>query len=308
MLLFPTQLYQFYQSKFERDHQLKDLLSVFSVYVWETLKFATHESSEISKTDERELTNQLVRSIAQVIRQNNIPLPIRLFHAPKENLNGADLDIVFRLDNNICIKLFCQAKRLYVEKAKRNNLKSTYSMLDHEVNGELQINLLLEYAKRNKAIPLYMLYNFTDFNEICSLKSIEKEQFGCTLINANFLKDTYLGKVELGKLKFQDLYPIAQPLITICEIIKQDKNIIKDIWGKSDNQSDNIFSTFNEVMRDKLWYELGTTDNNRFVTSVNLEKLFENTKQLNNNHVYNPKFRIVFDLEPISHRKINFNL
>ena len=38
-----------------------------------------------------------------------------------------------------------------------------YDYLGHKVNGQLQIDLLIQYSQQNHATPLYCLYNFCDY-------------------------------------------------------------------------------------------------------------------------------------------------
>lgn len=69
--------------------------------------------------------------------------------------------------------LVIQAKRIYNVDGKYN-----YPKISHKVNGKISNWLLEDYAKREKAIPLYMFYNYApNFKN----KNKNKKYYGCTL-------------------------------------------------------------------------------------------------------------------------------
>lgn len=63
-----------------------------------------------------------------------------------------------------------------------------YDSLGHKVNSDLQVDILIDYAKANNAVPLYCLYNATDEPHPerywhCN-RPFEREQLGCTVAPA----------------------------------------------------------------------------------------------------------------------------
>ena len=110
------------------------------------------------------------------------PDRVRLIQTSKshEARNGTDLEILIRTGLGV-IRLAIQAKKLCSSRR--------YDHLNAKAGGTFtpQIDILEEYSKRVRAIPLYLLYNFVDYiNEVqswhCCQPTIQKEQFGCTLV------------------------------------------------------------------------------------------------------------------------------
>ena len=130
-MFLTSKLQNKYFTTFTRSQNIRDLLAWFSVYVWESLEFATQEPNEISKVDERTITNDLVNCIAKLIKKDEIPLPIRLFHSKNEKTNGSDIEIVVKISKNKNLLFVCQSKRLYVEAAQKDNEKAMYRSMGH---------------------------------------------------------------------------------------------------------------------------------------------------------------------------------
>lgn len=291
-----------YIQEFYKTQNIKDLLAYFSIYVWENLEFFRQEKSNISKTYETELTNQLIRGIAILIKKDRIPLPIRLFHSRNEKVNGSDLEIVLRLRKDENYLLACQAKRLYVENAKRNNLRAVYK----EIKKEGQMYSLIDYAKKNDGFPLYMLYNYTESKLMKSIDYPEKELFGCTLLNAYYLNN-FLKSNPTITPRFQDLHKTIKPFNTAKPFISISKvkgiSSIKTLWGKA-KSSDNLTPiSDNKILNDGRWYEVGEP---RFPpkrrTTLPPRSLEETINLCSNSRIipgFNPAFRIVFTGKPI---------
>lgn len=77
--------------------------------------------------------------------------------------------------------------RRYVVQAKKLNLdRLTYDHIRHPVGGGFQIDLIEDFARNNRAIPLYSFYNSVDDQNMISSAwncplPLEKKQLGCTL-------------------------------------------------------------------------------------------------------------------------------
>lgn len=307
-MFYISKLQEHYFTIFKQSQNICDLFAWFSVYVWEQLEFAAEERNDISKVDERTLTNDLVSCIAKLIKKDGIPLPIRLFHSPNEKANGSDLEIVLRVAKDKNIIFACQAKRLYVESNQKNNSNATYTALGHgKENLEPQIELLLKYAQINQAFPLYLLYNYTQNEVVIDEDCPKKELYGCTLVSANYLKDEFYKKQDLEKLRFQDLHPPAESIITLPQI-KELKPLI-DRWGL-DLSHNTIFHSDQKILDKKRWYEMNPPrDPNRFVhPSIDLKKALSIQNGQNLDLSFNPKFRILLTDEPIYFRKSNFTI
>lgn len=290
-----------YLDNFQENQDIADWFAHFSVDVWDDLKFAAEEDSSTSKTDEREFTNRLVRGLAKLMRTNEIPLRIRLFHSPNERVNGDDIEIVVQLEENKNIIFPCQAKRLYVEKARKDNKKAKYE----KYNYKTQKDQLIAYAKRIGGFPLYLFYNYTEHQIEINNSYPNKELSGCTLASAIYLKNN-----EPGSTTFPDLHPPAVPLISIANF----RNILSlnNIWGKTTDHSAMLFSD-KEIFGNNIWSEIGPPlhHKTRYSTHIDLKKVLD--KKTNDDNLdtpFNPKYRIVFTAKKIdlNCRKINFKL
>lgn len=287
--------------KFKESKNIIDWLSYFSAYVWEELKFAFEEDKSISKVDEREFTNEMVRQIAKLIKLDKIPLPIRLFHSPNEGVNGSDLEIILQLNENENIIFPCQAKRLYVENSKGDNIKARYERYDYKT----QADDLISYSRKICGFPLFMFYNFTHYEIITNYNYPNKELYGCTIGSAIYLKQNVFEKPT-----FPNFHPPAVPLVSIAKF----KNILSlnTLWGKTTSHNARILSD-KEIFGDNRWEEIGPPiyHKTRFVPYIDLNFVLDNNRLINEIDVpYNPKYRIIImkNVIDLNCRKNNFIL
>lgn len=286
---------------FEESKDIIDWFAYFSNYVWDELKFANKEDKSISKTDEREFTNELVREIGKLIKLDKIPLPIRLFHSPNEGVNGSDLEIVVQINKNENIIFTCQAKRLYVENAQKDNLKAKYEKYDYKT----QKDDLITYANKVYGFPLYLFYNYTE-NEIKTNYIYPDEKlYGCTLCSAIYLKEN-----PPNTKTFSSFHPPAVPITSIVKF----KHIpsLKSIWGKTPIHNAQTLPD-KQIFDDNTWEEFGPPiyHKTRFVKHIDLNKVIERRNLIEKlNSPFKPKYRIVFTAKPIDRncRKNNFVL
>ena len=99
---------------------------------------------------------------------------------PQEAVQGTDLVVYVRRDAN--------KADIYAVQAKRLSVTGRYDSLNHR-SGQMQqwqIDVLERYAEEQKAIPLYLLFNYVDDQSAprwhCCRQTIDKRQFGCTLV------------------------------------------------------------------------------------------------------------------------------
>jgi hypothetical protein len=293
-------------SKFYKTKDIIHWFAAFSNHVWDELEFASKFDKSISKTDEREFTNELVRGIAKLIHRDEIPIPVRLFHSPKEGVNGSDLEIILQLGKDKNLIFACQAKRLYVETdaAKKNNLNAKYAQLNYKKG--LQKKQVIDYAERVNGFPLYLLYNYSEHDFNINSFYPNKELYGCTLINAYNLEENPPESPVVS-----NLHPPAVPLVSIVKF----KNIptLNMLWGKSSSEHNAQFISDKKIFDDGRWYEIAPPlyPPKRFVSSINMQELLKGNINLNGVSVerpFNPKFRIVFTQDIIEDRKINFSI
>ncbi|WP_052599999.1 DUF6615 family protein [Aureispira sp. CCB-QB1] len=306
---YSTKKQEAYLNKFYQNGLLKDWLAYFSVYVWEELQFSAKQRNEISKVDERELTNKLIRELARIINEEKIHLPIRLFHSKNEKTNGSDIEIIYAFEENKNVIFPCQAKRLYVDKSQKNISKAKYSAFWHKTNNvheKFQIKALLDYAYSLCAYPLYLLYNYSEEESINSLYH-EKELLGSTLISAQYIAEQYFNEHFEENLTFGHLHPPAKPLHSITEVKEQDMN---SFWGNDKKELPVKFYTDAEILKQTGWVEMNPPADSppqRFVKSVSINEFMNNSVVINP-RIFAPRFRIFITKEPIYLRKRNFNL
>ncbi|TVL97346.1 MAG: hypothetical protein CV087_22485 [Candidatus Brocadia sp. WS118] len=121
-MTYSSDKYQFYIDRFKRTKNIKDWLSSFSILTWDKLKFHYQYPGIVSRVSEVQITNELVYGIARLILEDNMPLPIRLFHATNEKANGNDLEIVLELDRDF-IAVHKKLDKKFFENLERNDKK-----------------------------------------------------------------------------------------------------------------------------------------------------------------------------------------
>lgn len=87
---------------------------------------------------------------------------LRIQEAKNEKTNGADI-LLCLVKNGKAICYALQAKIIY-HTSKKKHPNGDYRQMHHTVkkSGKHQINLLLDYAKAEKFIPLYLMYNYVN--------------------------------------------------------------------------------------------------------------------------------------------------
>ena len=97
----------------------------------------------------------------------------------REATRGTDFECWLGSDHTGWLRLAVQAKKL--------NLRSErYANLKHKSKGGRQIDRLERYAASNEAIPLYCLYNYSEFvvpskHWHCCQRPFQEEELGCTI-------------------------------------------------------------------------------------------------------------------------------
>lgn len=284
-----------YSLSFTQNQEFSDWLASFSISVWKRLKLLSESNNTIGRCSETTLTENLVYGILQLMREDKIPIPVRLFHSPKEDRYGSDIEIVVQLAKNKNITFACQAKKLNVEGWK-DNLKTRYKAFNHD-KGE-QKEKLINYAKEIGGFPLYLLYNYSEYEFEHNYS--DTELYGCSLISAIHLKNN---PIESEKPRFQDLHPTSKPLKTIMELRKIRD--LKSFYGSTSTHYANI-KTDKDIFGDKEWKdnELGSPAYHRFHSVYDAKSLLKGTlshaqESQNDDLPFSPKFRIVLTADVI---------
>lgn len=105
---------------------------------------------------------------------------------PQEAVQGTDLVV--------CVRRSANRADVYAVQAKRLGVTGRYDSLKHRSGNRYQINVLEDYARRSKAIPLYLLFNHVDDKNLKSeywrcCQQSDKKQFGCTLVPSWRIRD-----------------------------------------------------------------------------------------------------------------------
>ena len=130
-------------------NKLKELYKEISSSIWDRIPFSYNIGFRYSEVT---ITENLLFDIYK-FSIDNPSLAINIFEAKNEKANGNDLELCLEIEPNKYVILVIQAKKLYFTTQK-------YRSISHKVNDKYQIELLEDYAKREKAIPLYMFYNY----------------------------------------------------------------------------------------------------------------------------------------------------
>lgn len=208
-VLAPHEVISLAKEKFFKNLQMKDWLNYLSIKTWYDLE----KGRLIGGVREETLTENILLETCDAM--NKAKMPVRLFRALDEKTNGGDLEI-FVQHKNKYVRLALQAKKVFVDK------KYTYDSADHTIkgSGQLQINLILDYALKMKAVPLYLFYNFCD-DETINERILNQEKtkqpithFGCSFSDARWVKQQFVsGSPENWSKKpaIVDVHPPSRP-------------------------------------------------------------------------------------------------
>ncbi|KYP16176.1 MAG: hypothetical protein A1D16_14015 [Flavihumibacter sp. CACIAM 22H1] len=176
---------------------LTDWLRYQAITVWDRIAFCRRQPH--TQVFETTLTQNLVFQFYQLGKRAR--LGVTVYESAHERRNGNDLELVFEVDNR-WLHVPCQCKILHQH--------NRYGGINHQVQGQLQLDLLLEYATRTGGLPVYLLYNhYSDptFNESLSEHwKIPIEEFGCSFISARYLKEQLFIDGRIKAPSFSDLH------------------------------------------------------------------------------------------------------
>ncbi|GAX39035.1 DUF6615 family protein [Nodularia sp. NIES-3585] len=175
-----------------------DIFESLASLTWERIKLG--QIHKVSQSEET-ITDLNLLEIARI----NCP-EVQVVKTPKDKEKYQGTDWEWWIGNNRIGWL------RYAVQAKKINPKNTrYDALAHKVDDILQIDILEQFARVNRAIPLYCFYNYLENIALekywrCNL-FYEAEQFGCTITPSSNVR-TALSK--RGARKFNFLHSVAQ--------------------------------------------------------------------------------------------------
>lgn len=177
---------------------LIDFAKIISADFWSRIKFARGiKPIGRLRVSEASLTEELVYQF-YVMAVGKI-LPVKIFQSTHEKVNGSDLEILLEIDGSV-VKLPCQAKVIYATRR--------YGALYHEVRGQLQIDLLIQHAKRIGGYPIYMFYNYDGYmpSKLLKVTGGEERLWGCSVGSANEIKNKFFDGRTIPPM-FHDMHP-----------------------------------------------------------------------------------------------------
>lgn len=236
-----------------------NIFSEIAKETWERFHFAYEKKG--FKIYETTITQNILYKIEKIRRYLDVNIILR--EAVDEKTNGNDIEFVIT-DGTRSLKMPMQAKRV------QKNLR--YSSISHKG----QIESLINYAKKVKGIPMYLLYNynrnFIRKFKLCSIESDER-QYGCSIIDAIYIQENFTSKfgssIKWSIPKFKDLVPKPSiPWIVIPCCLTDSFGRIEDIFDVLNIES-NIrkdleyvdFHDHEEVMDENIWKELDLFEN-----------------------------------------------
>jgi hypothetical protein len=226
-------------------------------------------------------------------------IPIRIFEAINEPKNGNDIELLIKTSQGILIAPL-QAKLIYNS--------NYYNAMEH---GN-QINDLISYANSVGGIPLYLLYNYYPDNtfvhnaNLCGI-TYSKEQFGCSIVSANYLLANFAfnrtgrnGNSKWTIPNFTDLHPtIAIPWFVLgcCRFPETDLNTTINLLNNSSKTgivADGKAKTYelSELTNPNHWKPLEI----KGLDSPSVHKVNESTS-------FSPKYRIVIETDKVQEIK-----
>lgn len=199
---------------------LRSILEALARDTWERLQDARKLSIRFG---EETITDLLLLDLRRRKPEAAEFIQTSKFH---ESTSGTDFEWWLGSDRIGWLRFAVQAKKLDL-------ITGRYAGFTHEVNGELQIDLLEKYAMANHATALYCLYNHsTDLDASrhwhCCQTSFEPEQLGCTITPSSVVRDTLW---EYGTKNFDYVHGIERTIpwrcLALCPRIRRHFDLTK---------------------------------------------------------------------------------
>jgi hypothetical protein len=265
-----------------------------STYIWDRIGFSRRRDLRISETT---ITEGLIFDLWQFAERAK--LGIEIYEAVSEKTNGNDVEIFVEL-NAEYIGLPCQAKIM--------DRKGKYAKIGHTVGTDLQIDLLIDYAKNEGAIPGYLLYNNeANRKSLATLKlhrPYELSHWGVSWAPAIAIEQTYFHKSRSGRKRvravpdFKALHPaIGQPFADlVCQMLHFPEPWKAEMldYGKRNGYTVNM-KTARDIRREDTWSPLTETGQIGFITGLRSQPEKRNIDR--NLPGFNPKYRVIISLE-----------
>ena len=163
--------------------------------------------------DYSELGEESITDYRLLLLKRMCPKEVQFLKFSKvtEGESGADWEWWFGSGNE-WFGMRVQAKRL-------DSKKLEYSHLDHKVGKQkkLQVDKLIEKAKKRKVYPMYCFYNYSSDNTVfanwnCKSFASRQELWGVSIADAEKIRR----KVKAHEKKIAQISPISMPLMCLA--------------------------------------------------------------------------------------------
>lgn len=289
MLMFTDELLEVLLTRFKNDQSLSNWTALYSLLTWRKVGWAL--GSNTGKFHETSITQDLVYSFYEL--GNGTKLPVELYEAKDEKANGNDLELfIENADGYLSFPI----------QAKIINRKFRYPKFHYKNSSGKQLQLLVDYARKRGAIPLYLFYNCVGNYEWhqrgCDRNPLLKtvELYGCSIASAFYLQDNFAGKTP----GFYDIHPQhGLDLQTFLDKARLVIDIDSVPFAKLSTDAGVMLRYYarEEVVDEKNWLNrtplpsIGRIDPRIKKQKKSVAKTLTAGKQ------FNPKFRIVIPLQ-----------
>lgn len=291
-----TELIQELTQKILSRQSLCSWSQLFAALTWNKIGFTGNRKR--LRITETTFTQDLVFNFWLIARDNR--LSVEIYESKNEKANGNDFEIFVETDKGYLL-LPTQSKLI-----KTNG---SYASIRHQVRGYDQINLLIDYAKRNNGIPLYLFYNYY-FNPQF-INWIEKEItfpvecYGCSIASATNIKESFYNKkIKKDGSKiwviphFESLHPLqALPLhFLICSAEEKDMTSLIHQLHDGEYQEPFHYHSREELDDHTGWTNLAPPPAIGFIPGDDQKALFEKLRTVASPE-FLPGYRIVISKE-----------
>jgi hypothetical protein len=281
------------------EQNLCNWAKVYSCLTWQKLKFARLVKARLTETT---ITQDLAFEFSLMALSRE--LPVKLYEARDEKANGNDFELFIETEKGYVL-FPVQAKLLY----KSNK----YEKIPHSSSGKSQIDSLLNYSKKRGGIGLYLFYNyhphFALYEDDNLLGDHQMELYGLSFCLALHVKNKFYRKSLATPYQwkwrvpsFYDIHPAyGFPFhVLFSSLIDGDSEEWTKFFEATPTIMDNVIYYDKKQIKDDInWKDIAPLPSISGIPIPVNPKIRERDDQffLQENFMFNPKFRIVFSKE-----------
>jgi hypothetical protein len=276
-----------YYKNFQTNPSLCNWADIFSLSTWDKIGFCRFQAN--FNIHEITITQGLIYEFWLLATSRKFP--VQIYQAIAEEVNGNDIEIAIQTRNGYLL-FPCQAK--IVNKTWR------YPRISHKVGSKKQIDLLLEYGRKTRGIPIYFFYNFgsdpTSNDAIEKMHSLKIERLGCSIFPAEFIKHNFY-RPGSNRWSIPDFYKIhhllAIPFSNLFQLINSRSIPGFNLDGFSSGAR---FYSEEELISEDIWKDIAPP-----AAIGRIDTFRSNTDEIapadSKDPTFAPAFRILFPIE-----------